>query len=524
MAVVFGCPHVSSKVERAVRKLKKIHREHVIRICTAKGIAIDDRDTDEIEFDDEYEEPIPQDALIQQEEDREATSIYASSPYYICLHAVIEEAIADARSGVQLGSEQQNEYFIEGFLHYLEVQHLAYAPLMNRTFVRKEVNEHSRLLTNNPVEKWFDTVKNKIFNRAINNRRAKVLSVLKMHSAAQVLRLDYKPARAPRPGRRNPTAREIINWRQGRGSTRGGRGGRAAGASTSRAGASTSRAAGASTSRAGASTSRAAGASTSRTGASTSRAAGASTSRAGASTSRGRGRKRNHDGTLSQCLPPVFDPSTTSDNWGGYLEETPFEADLCDSRASTSDLLESPNADDLINGAGDESDEAARARIVRELNMISADNLVTREEHIKLQEQAERLLEIMKKEDFQTFLHLLMKGEIRSWRHDHYLKNPQIPPDIGMGPFSTLPHLLDQVLSIIDINKDEDLDNDDSDDNLDPIVATLGSSVNYKTGVLLPEAIIFAIGQSENKDYESAEQEFERTSRCLGVEGVENWC
>lgn len=80
-------------------------------------------------------------------------SLYMSSPYYRHFHDTVEEAVRDAPE-----DKGNNEFFIDKFLTYLEVQHLAYLPMLNRRFVKEEVSPLTLLLTNNYVEKWFGTV------------------------------------------------------------------------------------------------------------------------------------------------------------------------------------------------------------------------------------------------------------------------------------------------------------------------------------------------------------------------------
>lgn len=87
-------------------------------------------------------------------EDIIGDALYKSSPYYKHLHS----DISAAETVVWSDDRGQNTYYIDGFVRYLEMEHLAWLPMLNRTFVKDEVNPKTKLLTNNYVEKWFSLV------------------------------------------------------------------------------------------------------------------------------------------------------------------------------------------------------------------------------------------------------------------------------------------------------------------------------------------------------------------------------
>jgi hypothetical protein len=79
---------------------------------------------------------------------------YKRSPYYQHFHSIIEEAVqGDAQT-----DGETNIYHIPRFMAYLEEQHTPYLPMLNGRFVKDFVNQITKLLTNNYVEKWFSLV------------------------------------------------------------------------------------------------------------------------------------------------------------------------------------------------------------------------------------------------------------------------------------------------------------------------------------------------------------------------------
>lgn len=97
-----------------------------------------------------------EDEITQDEEDEKyvGKALYLKSPYYTSSKKVVDEAVEEVHDD----DKGANIYYIENFLEYLLIRHLAYLPMLNRTFVTQEVNPVTLLLTNNYVEKWFSLV------------------------------------------------------------------------------------------------------------------------------------------------------------------------------------------------------------------------------------------------------------------------------------------------------------------------------------------------------------------------------
>ncbi|KAK3918356.1 Syntaxin pep12 [Frankliniella fusca] len=512
IAKVFGCAKQSPDVDTAVAELERIQREHVQRVARAKGRAR--RDVDELT---PQEEPIAQRELERDVEEAfvGGNSLNQRSPYNTFSHGIIEEA----RREVQQVRPGTNEYFIDGFLHYLEVQHLAYLPLMTRTFVRKEVDDLSQLITNNPAEKWFDVVKNNLFKGSTNIRRAQVLRGLKQYVRGDLLlRAKYPLPREPRLHRRQPNKlRGLSSKGRGRGANR----------------------------------------------------------TWGTSRGRGRARKSRVAPVILQgeLLPPTADPSIEVDTRGGYQEPSLASSsqdnnpDLLQTSSSSQIEPEANQAlssgdirpetiqedqnlisDLLIQSERDNKTLEARFKeieqmkykpqseiltveevtadkekrveeIIKELNAPPQRMTAAKEERHRFRKLAEVLLNTIKTEGCFLWLEEIVSGKRICDRHKFFNGRLKIG-STGQGPFATFQDLVRRKLYeyvekyIIPRIEPQSVDiwQGEKEKAIPPIIYDQLRSLQYMHGVLIPEDIKYGFNAVHKCSEEVAETLHIKTS------------